>query len=178
MKKLLLISVLFCGIIGTACTKETKSMNKSIVVYFSCTGTTKSSAQKLATFVKADVQGIEAKEVYTDADLNWHDEKSRSSVEMKDASSRPQMANSIDLSKYDTIFIGYPIWWDEAPRIINTFIESSKLDGKTIYPFCTSGSSEITNSVQVLRKTYPSLNIKDGRRLNAFSEKDITTWMH
>lgn len=104
---------------------------------------------------------------YTAADLDWHDKKSRSSVEMDNKKARPKLKDSVkNLSQYDTIYLGFPIWWGVAPRIINTFIESNNLKGKTIIPFATSGGSQIEGAVKNLRTTYPSLTIKDGKLLN------------
>lgn len=139
---------------------------KTVVAYFSATGTTKAVAEKLAKEHKADLFRIEPKDAYTDADLDWRDKQSRSSLEMKDKKSRPELKESKNLSAYEVIYIGYPIWWNLAPRIINTFIEQASLEGKTVIPFATSGGSTIENSVKVLNSTYPAVNWQAGMLLN------------
>ena len=139
---------------------------KTVVAYFSATGTTKAVAEKLAKEHKADLFRIEPKDAYTDADLDWRDKQSRSSLEMKDKKSRPELEKSKSLAAYDVIYIGYPIWWNLAPRVINTFIEQASLDGKTVIPFATSGGSTIENSVKVLKASYPAINWQDGMPLN------------
>ena len=117
-------------------------------------------------------------EPYTDADLDWTDKQSRSSVEMGDLHARPAIKllqkNVVD---YDMIFIGYPIWWDRAPREMNTFMECYDLRGKTIIPFATSGGSSMTNIVKALKREYPALNWKEGRLLNQPHEKMIRSWL-
>ena len=113
-----------------------------LVAYFSASGRTARLAQTIAQAAQADLYEIRPAQPYTSADLNWHDAHSRSSVEMKDPACRPAIAGDLpDLSRYDTIFVGFPIWWYQAPRIIETFLESYDLSGKTIVPFCTSGGS-------------------------------------
>lgn len=139
---------------------------KTVVAYFSATGTTKAVAEKLAKENKADLYRIEPKDVYTEADLDWRDKQSRSSLEMKDKMSRPELKKSKSLAAYDVIYIGYPIWWNLAPRVINTFIEQASLEGKTVIPFATSGGSTIENSVKVLKSTYPAVKWQDGLLLN------------
>ena len=112
------------------------------------------------------------------ADLNWHDPHSRSSVEMKRDDARPGIeAPNVDVQSYDVIFIGYPIWWDVAPRAVNTFIESNDMKGKTLIPFATSGGSSITGSVAALKKAYPALKWQAGRLLNHADEKGIRAWI-
>ena len=112
------------------------------------------------------------------ADLDWNNKRSRSSVEMNDPKMRPAIKSKKEnIGTYDVVFIGYPIWWDLAPRIINTFIEGHSLKGKTVVPFATSGGSSIGNSATVLKKTYPDLNWKEGRLLNRTDEKAIRAWL-
>ena len=152
--------------------------SKTLVVYFSASGVTASVAKQISEAAKADLYEITPKVKYSSADLNWRDKQSRSSVEMADKSTRPEMAENISsMDQYDTIYIGFPIWWNVAPHIINTFIEANKLEGKTIIPFATSGGSSITNSVKDLRKTYPNLNIKDGQLLNYPSQSEIENFI-
>ncbi len=115
---------------------------------------------------------------YTSADLDWNDKRSRSSVEMNDSKARPAIKGSKEnIADYDVVFIGYPIWWNLAPRIINTFIESHDLKGKTVIPFATSGGSSLAGSAAALKKTYPALNWKEGRLLNRADEKSIRAWL-
>lgn len=117
-------------------------MSKKLVAYFSASGTTKKAAERLAKATGADLFEIKPKVPYSSADLNWMDKKSRSSVEMSDPASRPEISEKIPhLADYDTVFLGFPIWWYVAPRIINTFVESYDFTGKTLVPFATSGGS-------------------------------------
>ena len=119
-------------------------MSKKLVAYFSASGVTAKVAQALAEAIGADIFEIAPKVPYTEADLNWMDEKARSTIEMNDPSSRPEIESKRDnMSEYDTIFVGFPIWWYVAPTIINTFLESYDLTGKKIIPFATSGTSGI-----------------------------------
>lgn len=124
--------------------KETDMSNdsKTLVAYFSATGTTMEAATRLAQAANADLHEIIPEQRYTSADLNWHDKNSRSSVEMADKSSRPAIANKVEnMAQYDTVFVGFPIWWYVAPTIINTFMEQYDFSGKTVVPFFTSGGS-------------------------------------
>ena len=117
---------------------------KILVAYFSASGVTAKAAWKLSEAIGADLHEIKPEVLYSSADLNWMDKKSRSSVEMNDPSSRPTIAEKLaDMEKYDVVFVGFPIWWYVAPTIINTFLESYDLTGKTIIPFATSGGSGI-----------------------------------
>ena len=151
---------------------------KTLVAYFSATGTTARAAEKLAKITGGELYAITPAQLYTPADLDWNDSQSRSSVEMNDLKSRPTIKSKKEnIADYDVIFIGYPIWWNLAPRIINTFIEGHDLEGKTVIPFATSGSSAITGSAAALKKTYPSLNWKEGRLLNRADEKSIRAWL-
>ena len=145
-----------------------KSNNKILVAYFSATGTTARAAEKLADVTNGELYAIVPARSYTSADLDWNDKRSRSSVEK---------SKKENIADYDIIFIGYPIWWDLAPRIINTFIESHDLKGKTVIPFATSGGSTLAGSAAALKKTYPALNWREGRLLNRADEKSIRTWI-
>lgn len=119
-------------------------MSKALVAYFSCSGVTEKLARELAGVVGGDLYQIEPAIPYTDADLNWHDPQARSTVEMEDKASRPAIAGSVaDMPKYETVFVGFPIWWYIAPTIINTFLESYDFSGKTVIPFATSGMSGV-----------------------------------
>ena len=155
-----------------------KSNNKILVTYFSATGTTARVAEKLANATGGELYAITPAKSYTSANLDWNDKQSRSSVEMNDPKSRPAIkGRKENIADYDVIFIGYPIWWDLAPRIINTFIESHDLKGKTVIPFATSGGSSLAGSAAALKKTYPALNWKEGRLLNRADGKSIRAWL-
>lgn len=126
-------------------------MQKVLVAYFSCSGVTKKLAQTLAGVVKGDLYEITPAQSYTAADLNWQDKNSRSSVEMRDKSSRPAISGSVkDFAQYDTVFVGFPIWWYVAPTIINTFLESEDFSDKTVIPFATSGGSGVGDTDKYL----------------------------
>ena len=160
-------------------TMDKKESNQKILVaYFSATGTTARAARTVANISGGELYTITPEKPYTDADLNWNDKKSRSSVEMNNPKARPALGGKkLDISNYDVIFIGYPIWWNLAPRIINTFIESQEWKGKIIIPFATSGSSSITNSVAQLNQSYPNFDWKEGKLLNRADENIIRTWI-
>lgn len=186
MKKLKTIVCALVALGTTACGGEKKQVSqdrpesdkKILVTYFSATGTTKDVAERIAEAVSADIVEIAPVEAYTEADLDWHDKTSRSSVEMKDETSRPAIREmDVNPADYDVIFVGFPIWWDLAPRQVNTFIEVNSLEGRTIVPFATSGGSTIENSVKDLRRLYPSLTITDGRLLNNESNQAISDWV-
>lgn len=163
----------------SAKTMDKKESNQKILVaYFSATGTTARAARTMANISGGELYTITPEKPYTDADLNWNDKKSRSSVEMNNPKARPALGGKkLDISNYDVIFIGYPIWWNLAPRIINTFIESQEWKGKIIIPFATSGSSSITNSVAQLKQSYPNFDWKEGKLLNRADENIIRTWI-
>lgn len=155
-----------------------KSSNKILVAYFSATGTTAQAAEKLANVTGGELYAITPAKSYTSADLDWNDKQSRSSVEMNDPKSRPEIKGKKEnIADYDVIFIGYPIWWDLAPRIVNTFIESHDLKGKTIIPFATSGGSSLAGSAAALKRAYPALKWKEGRLLNRADENSIRAWL-
>ena len=143
--------------------------NKSLVTYFSASGVTKKVAEKLAEAAGADLFEIKPEVAYTEADLNWMDDNSRSSLEMKAQSCRPEILNKLDnLDQYEIIYLGFPIWWYVEPRIIDTFLESYNFSKKQIVPFATSGGSGISNVVENLKAHYPELNFADGRLLNNY----------
>ena len=155
-----------------------QSNHKVLVAYFSATGVTARAAQKVAEATEGEIYAITPAKPYTDADLDWRDKQSRSSVEMNDPKARPALGGErLDVSEYDVVFIGYPIWWDQAPRLINTVIESHNLKGKTVIPFATSGGSTIAGSAATLKRTYPALEWKEGRLLNRADEKTVRTWI-
>ena len=178
--KYLLLAVLTI-VAASACSqnteKKTMEKKKVLVVYFSATGTTRQVAKQIAKIADADICEIIPTKPYSSADLDWTNKQSRSSVEMIDLKARPAIKPfSVDMSKYDFVFLGYPIWWDLAPRAVNTFIETTNLAGKTVIPFATSGGSSIGNSVAVLKKSYPKIKWQTGKLLNRVSEKEIRAW--
>lgn len=184
MYKTLWACLLLVCMAGTACAQQkqdmdnTRSNRKILVAYFSATGTTARVAKLLASETGGELYAITPAEPYTSADLDWNHTRSRSSVEMNDPKARPAVGGEKwDANDYDVIFIGYPIWWDLAPRIVNTFIESHDLKGKTLIPFATSGSSSIANSVAALKREYPALNWKEGCLLNGANEKAVRDWV-
>ena len=149
------------------------------VVYFSATGNTRQVAQKLADSLNAELFDIQPEEPYTQEDLDYSNDNCRANQEMNDDSARPAIQQTLNsLSGYDTIYLGYPIWWGTAPRIINTFLESYDLTGKTLYLFCTSGSSGIEQSLSDLHTLYPDLNIADGQRFSSdASDEEMESWL-
>lgn len=152
---------------------------KALVTFFSASGITKKVAEKIANTIGADIFEIKPKVPYTKQDLDWMDKKSRSTIEMEDKNSRPKIAGTVkNLSDYDTILVGFPVWWYTAPTIINTFLESADFSGKTIIPFCTSGGSGITKCQDDLEATYPNYTFEQGKHLNAGdSEQSILDWL-
>ncbi len=147
---------------------------KVLVAYFSASGVTKGVAQQLAEVAGADLHEIKPEQPYTDADLDWRNKESRSSVEMKDKNSRPAITDKLEnMADYDVVFVGFPIWWYTCPTIINTFIEAYDFKGKTVVPFATSGGSTIEKSCEDLKATYPDLTWKDGKLLNKPSKEDL-----
>lgn len=152
--------------------------SKIIIAYFSATGTTADAACMIADITGGRLRKIIPQQPYTPEDLNWHDRQSRSSVEMNNPQVRPALQEILpDIGCSNLIFIGYPIWWDLAPRIINSFIESHNLNGKTLVPFATSGGSSINNSVIVLKNTYPELDWQEGKLLNGISSDAAQNWI-
>lgn len=147
---------------------------KKLVAYFSASGVTKSTAETLAKEIGADLFEIEPKEAYTKADLDWTNSSSRSTVEMKNKSFRPEMVKkALDLSEYDTIFVGFPIWWYVAPTIINTFGESYNFSGKTIVPFATSGGSGMGKTTEELIPSFKGATVVEGKVVNRMSSAEL-----
>ena len=157
--------------------QEEMNNSKVLVAYFSATGTTKAVAEDLAKVMDATLFEIEPTQPYTEADLDWRDSLSRSSVEMHDLNSRPAVKKKVeDIAKYDVVFLGYPIWWYVAPTIINTFIEENNLDGKKVYCFATSGGSPIAPCVEALKKQYPDIDWQEGKLLNGATSSTLEAW--
>ena len=155
-------------ILAAAMLAATGMQAKTIVVYFSATGTTKNAAQVLAKEQNAVLWEIEPAERYTAADLDWRNKQSRSSLEMADPAARPTIKQCTNIQPYDTIYVGFPIWWGICPRIIDSWLENNleQLESKTLIPFATSGGSGIEQSEDYLKKTYPSLHWQKGLLLN------------
>ena len=155
-------------------------MSKTLVAYFSASGVTKKLAENLAEAADAYLFEIKPKTPYTKADLDWTKKTSRSTIEMNDPASRPAIAEKLgNMDAYDTVFVGFPIWWYVAPKIINTFLESYDLSGKTIIPFATSGSSGMGKTVEKLRPSCSDTTTwKDGKLLKSSADKKtLTAWI-
>ena len=167
MKRILMVICVALIAALPLCAQKSKE-TKTLVAYFSATGNTRAAAQKLAMKHNAVLWEIEAAEPYTAADLDWRNKQSRSSLEMKDPEERPMIKQCTNIMPYDIIYLGYPIWWGICPRIINSWVDNNleQLEGKMIIPFATSGGSGVEESVEYLRKTYPSLTWQNGLLLN------------
>lgn len=154
-------------------------MSKILVAYFSASGVTKNAAEKLAKAANADLFEIKPVRPYTDADLDWTDKKSRSTIEMNDLSSRPEIAKKCEnMGSYDVVFVGFPIWWYVEPRIIDTFLESYDFSGKTVIPFATSGGSGLGKTAENFKKILGAdVTVKDGKMLTRTSETDVSDWV-
>lgn len=153
--------------------------NKTLVAVFSASGTTKRVGEEIARVSGGDFFEIVPTEKYTGADLDWTNKRSRSSIEMNDPSARPEIAGTVaDMGSFDTVIIGFPIWWGVAPRIIETFLENYDFSGKTLVPFCTSGGSGVGRSDRELHKNV-SGDVKwaKGRQINRPSESEIRRWL-
>lgn len=185
MKKLLAFAMLAFALCG--CKSKSNQNSKTInpgddnvlVAYFSVTNNTKKIANYAQEYLESDIFEIVPSEPYTSADINYNSDDCRANKEQKDDKARPEIKYTIDdISKYDTIVLGYPIWWGQAPKILYTFIESYDFTNKTILPFCTSGSSPIGNSATNLAKSAPKANWLEGKRFSASSTKeDVENWL-
>ena len=152
--------------------------SKTLVAYFSATGTTAAVAKTLASVTDATLYEIKPEVKYTAEDLDWTVKTSRTTLEMQDKSSRPAIVKDLeDVSKYETVFIGFPVWWYTAPTIINTFLEAYDFSGKTVIFFATSGGSTLDNANEQFKAAYPAINWKAGQTLNGASEEDIKAWV-
>ena len=152
---------------------------KTLVAYFSASGQTAKLAKTLAGVTGGDLFEIAPETAYTAADLDWMDKKSRSTIEMKDPESRPAIAGKVaDMAQYDTVFVGFPIWWYQAPRIIETFLESYDFSGKTVIPFATSGGSGMGKTNEKLAPSCPGAKLLHGKVFNSYSSKaDLSAWV-
>ena len=186
MKKILALIcalVLFLSCLTSACAEEEKKeelipTSHILVVYFSATGTTKGVAEKLAEGLSADLYEIVPEEPYTDADLNWNDRKSRTSLETDDPACRPAIAGELpDLTPWDTVFIGYPIWWGDVPRIVTNFVEQVDLTDKTMAVFFTSGGSGLGSSMKHLEEQAGAGTWLEGKRFTpGTTAEELTEW--
>lgn len=160
--------------------KDSAEEMKILVAYFSATNTTEGVAEMIADSLPADIYEIVPEQPYTDDDLNYHDDNSRSTIEMNDSSARPAISGSVeDMEQYDIVFVGYPIWWGDAPRIVSTFMESYDFSGKTIVPFCTSGGSGVGSSATNLEALTDGATWLSGTRLNGGSSREtIVDWVN
>lgn len=184
IKRILLTLVVGCMALSAVATANAQNDDvmsnnrKTLVAYFSATGTTMEAATKLAKVANADLHEIVPAVPYTPADLNWRDKKSRSTLEMEDKSRRPAIANKVEnMEQYDTVFVGYPIWWYIAPTIINTFLEQYDFTGKTVIPFFTSGGSGAGETMRYLRPSAPGANWVDPKNLNYMGEGEMKSWV-
>ncbi|MBQ3743965.1 MAG: NAD(P)H-dependent oxidoreductase [Bacteroidales bacterium] len=162
----------------TACGQNNKKEMKTLVAYFSATGTTEAVAKDLAEVTGGTLYEIKPEVKYTAADLDWRDKTSRSTLEMQDKDSRPAFVKDLkDAETYDRIFIGFPVWWYTAPTIINTFIDAYGFEGKTVIFFATSGGSTIDKANKDFAAAYPAINWKPGKTLNGASKAGIQAWL-
>ena len=183
MKKLIAILIALTLCLTFACAEEdtfTPTQSNVLVACFSATGNTWPLAQYAAEYLNADLFRIEAEVPYTDADLNYNDDSCRANQEMGDDSSRPALAATVEnMEQYDTVILAFPIWWGQAPRIIETFIEAHDLSGKTVLPFCTSGSSGFGRTGEILAAlTDDTVNWIEGARLSASTTaEEMAAWL-
>lgn len=168
-----------CGQSGKKSDKNAETTDsKTLVAYFSATGTTEAIAKTVASVTGGTLYEIKPEVKYTAEDLDWTVKTSRSTLEMQDKTSRPAIVKDLaDASKYETIYIGFPVWWYTAPTIINTFLEAYDFSGKTVIFFATSGGSTIDKANEEFKAAYPKINWKAGQTLNGASEEDIKTWV-
>ena len=168
-----------CGQTGKKSEKNTETIeSKTLVAYFSATGTTEAVAKDVAQATGGTLYEIKPEVKYTAEDLDWTVKTSRSSVEMQDKSSRPAIVKDLeDVSKYETIYVGFPVWWYTAPTIINTFLEAYDFSGKTVIFFATSGGSTIDKANEEFKAAYPKINWKAGQTLNGATLEDIKAWV-
>ena len=154
-------------------------MSKILVAYFSASGETAKLAKTVAEVTGGNLFEIKPEVAYTAADLDWMDKHSRSTVEMNDEKSRPAIAGEVaDMAQYDTVFVGFPIWWYQAPRIIETFLESYDLSGKTVIPFATSGGSGMGKTAEILKASCPGAKVDTGKRLSSReSAASVQKWV-
>lgn len=159
-----------------------ENTSNDLVVYFSATGNTRTVAETLATMQSADIYEIVPEQPYTDDDLNYNDRSTRATVEQNDSNARPAISGSIDnMDNYDVIYVGYPIWWGDMPRILYTFFDTYDLSGKTIVPFCTSGGSGLSGTPGTIGELESGANVLEGLHINDSSvssaQNSISEWI-
>jgi len=154
-------------------------VSKVLVAYFSCSGNTKKLASKISEIVNGELYEIKPISPYTSDDLDWTNNESRSSTEMNDKSFRPQIVDDLEnINNYDTVYLGFPIWWYQAPTIINTFLEKYDFAGKKIVPFATSGSSGMGDTNKYLINSCPGANLVEGKRFGNVSLEELKKWIN
>lgn len=151
--------------------------SKTLVAYYSATGNTAKAAEEIAKATDGTLYEIEPVEAYTDADLDYENEQSRSTVEQKDPQARPEIKTGLDIAQYETVYVGFPVWWYDAPRLIYTFLDSYDFTGKKIVIFATAHSSNLDSSFEALQKAYPQYDLLKGGILNITSEKEFKAWI-
>ena len=157
---------------------EAEASSRILVAYFSCTGHTQAVAEQIAQQTGADLYEITPADTYTAEDLNYNDNNCRANQEMNDPAARPALGgDALELSDYDTILLGYPIWWGTMPRILNTFLDTYDLSGKTVLPFCTSSSRGISQSLAALKEAAPGADVRDGLRASDPKDSGISAWL-
>ena len=175
---LTMITFTACGSSAEKSSAPEKSADKILVAYFSCTGNTKKAALEVAEILKADTFEIIPAEPYTPEDLDYSTQDCRANVEQKDSAARPEIKNKIENpEQYKTIVVAFPIWWGAEPRIIDTFVESYDLSGKTIVPVCTSGGSDVVASVNNLQTLCKGATVTEGKRLGIISTDEVKAWL-
>ena len=184
-RKMIFMALLLCGML-TACSQSKKAESKEtgkepkkvLVAYFSASGVTEGVAKLLAETTGGELHRIQPEQPYTEADLDWRDKKSRSTIEMADKTSRPAITDKLDgVDGFDIIYVGFPIWWYTCPTIVNTFMEAYDFKGKTVIPFATSGGSTIEKACNDLKAAYPEVNWREGKLLNHATKQDIEEWV-
>lgn len=190
MKKYILMSAFAAGILMTGCSAKTGSETAAdttpsdttdsniLVAYYSATGTTAKAAKEIAEATGGDLYEIVPEEIYTEADLDYENEKSRSAVENSHPETRPAIKTGLDISQYDTVYVGFPVWWDKAPLVVYTFLDSYDFTGKKIIVFGTAHSSGLTPSFDALKATYPEYDLTEGKILNKTSEDSFEEWVN
>ena len=159
--------------------EENNSKQKIAIIYFSATGTTKKVAEYIKNATNGDLIEIVPKEKYTDNDLNYGNNNSRANKEQNDSNARPEISNNINTDNYDVIYLGYPIWWGDVPKIILTFLDNHNVNDKTMIPFCTSGSTPITNSLNTLKNYNKNVIWIDGTRFSSSTtQNEISSWVN
>lgn len=163
---------------GNAGSSESAPDDSTVLVaYFSATGTTAKQAENIAKAVGGTLYEIQPEQPYTDADLDYENDRSRSSLEKHDPSMRPAIKTGLDIAPYETIYLGFPVWWYDAPNVIYTFLDSYDFSGKKIVVFATSGSSTLQSSFESLKKAYPAYDLVEGQIYNAANKAEFAKWV-